>query len=139
MRKPRRPVHVPTVIKYLQDLAQRLDQTPTAKQFHAQPDRPCSLSAVETHWGRWSLAIIAAGLTPRPTRRPGDRKRSATMDEVDALLAEEFPGWNPGNFTAKYRRHKAFQEGLPVLRTVEDTIWDPIRHAYIPVTRHILR
>lgn len=76
---------------------------------------------VRAIFGGWRQSVIAAGLTPSTTRRKGDTAKHRNQAEVDAVLAEEFPGWMPGNESAHYLRAALLGEGgLTVAKAVEE-------------------
>jgi len=91
-------------------------------------------------FGNWAAAVRAAGLTPRTTRRKGDQDKHLTQAEVDALLAEEFPGWTPGPDSAHYLREALLGTGgLTVARVIAEPVWDWHRMEQKSCTRYLLR
>ncbi len=71
-------------------------------------------------FGGWRQALSAAGLVQRSTRRKGDAAKHRSQEQVDLLLAEEFPGWQPGPASSHYLRALLLSEGLPVAKAVEE-------------------
>jgi len=74
------------------------------------------------------------------TRRKGDTAKHRSQAEIDELLAEEFPGWIPGNESAHHLRTALLGEGgLSVAQVITDPVWDCHRKAHVACTRYLLK